>query len=139
MTPSPSRASSGLPHRSEQHDRRRVRRPRPRSRRGRADLAAHRLAGSSMTGAGLSPRTLAIGCAFGAVLAAAGLYTVSKTSSADQGSIPAALLGYAILSTLARSGPRPSPDEGNLIQTIASTAAMTAITGGVSGPITALV
>jgi uncharacterized oligopeptide transporter (OPT) family protein len=90
-------------------------------------------------GSGLSIRTLAIGSVLGAVLAAAGLYTASKTTGADQGSIPAALVGFALLSALARGGLRPSAHEGNIIQTIASTAAMTAITGGVSGPITALV
>ena len=87
---------------------------------------------------GLSAATLVIGSALGAVLAAAGLYTVSKTTSADQGSIPAALVGFALLS-VARRGSRPGLHDANIIQTIASTAAMTAITGGVAGPITALV
>jgi uncharacterized oligopeptide transporter (OPT) family protein len=92
-----------------------------------------------MSRSGLSFATLAIGSALGAVLAAAGLYTVNKTAGADQGSIPAALAGFAILSVIARRGPRPSSHDANIIQTIASTAAMTAVTGGVAGPITALV
>jgi uncharacterized oligopeptide transporter (OPT) family protein len=92
-----------------------------------------------MSRSGLSFATLAIGGALGALLAAAGLYTVNKTSGADQGSIPAALVGVAILSVVARRGPRPSAHDANIIQTIASTAAMTAVTGGVAGPITALV
>ena len=103
-----------------------------------AALSAERSAPSGGRPGGLSVSTLVIGSALGAVLAAAGLYTASKTTSADQGSIPAALVGFALLSVLARRGPRPSPHDANIIQTIASTAAMTAVTGGVAGPITAL-
>jgi uncharacterized oligopeptide transporter (OPT) family protein len=91
-----------------------------------------------MSRSGLSLATLAIGGALGAVLAAAGLFTASKTAGADQGSIPAALAGFAILSVVARRGPRPSSHDANVIQTMASTAAMMAVTGGVAGPITAL-
>jgi len=64
------------------------------------------------------------------------MYAGQKTSVIDGGNIPAALLGFGALTTVLRR--RPSMDEGNIVQTVSSSAAMMAITGGLIGPIAAM-
>ena len=85
-----------------------------------------------MTGPSL--RAIAVGAGLGAVLAATAMYSGSKTSVVDAGNVPAALLGFAIF---AASRKKPTADEGNLVQTVASSAANMAVTGGFLGPIAA--
>ena len=84
---------------------------------------------------GLSPRALVLGALLGALLAATAMYSGSRTSVVDGGNLPAALLGLALLAPARR---RPTADEGNLIQTVASSAAYMAMTGGFLGPLAAL-
>lgn len=79
-------------------------------------------------------RPIVIGAVLGAILASAGFYTATRTGMIDAGTIPAALVGCAILSLFGRV----RADDGNLIATAATSAAMMAVTGGVAGPITAL-
>lgn len=91
-----------------------------------------------MTASGLTPRAVATGALLGAVLAAGGLYVAHKLAGNDAGHLPAVMVGFALLSALGR-GRRPDPRETNIVQTIASSAAMMTITGGFIGPATALV
>ncbi len=86
----------------------------------------------------LSIRALAVGLLLGALLAAAGSYVGQLAGGGDSGHIPAAIVGFAILSALGR-GRGPSPRETNIVQTAASSAAMMSLTGGFIGPIAALV
>ncbi len=94
-----------------------------------------------MTGSGLTARAIAAGALLGALLAAGGLYVAHKVAGNDAGHLPAVIAGFALLSALGRGrrGGRPDPRETNIVQTIASSAAMMTITGGFIGPVTALV
>ncbi len=92
-------------------------------------------------GSGLTVRAAAVGALLGALLAGGGLYVAHKVAGNDAGHLPAAIAGFAVLSVLARGrrDRRPDPRETNIVQTIASSAAMMTITGGFIGPVTALV
>ncbi len=86
--------------------------------------------------ASLSIRAIIVGAVFGIAFAAATSYAGQKIGFIDGGNIPAALLGFGALSLVARR--RPSMDDGNLVQTVSSSAAMMAITGGLLGPVAAM-
>lgn len=85
----------------------------------------------------MSFRAIAIGCALGVIFAGAGMYAGHKTGFIDGGNIPAAIIAFGILSVVLRR--RPTVDDGNIVQTISSSAAMMSITGGLIGPVAALV
>jgi uncharacterized oligopeptide transporter (OPT) family protein len=97
--------------------------------------------GDAAAGSGLTVRAVAVGALLGVLLAASGLYVAHKVAGNDAGHLPAVIVGFALLSALARGRPgrRPDPRETNIVQTIASSAAMMTITGGFIGPATALV
>jgi uncharacterized oligopeptide transporter (OPT) family protein len=84
----------------------------------------------------VSIRALAVGAVFGIAFAAAAMYAGQKTGIIDGGNIPAALLAFGVLSAVSRI--RPSADDGNIVQTVSSSAAMMAITGGLIGPVAAM-
>jgi len=84
----------------------------------------------------LSWRTLGVGAVLGVAFAGVGFYTGAKTAIVDGGNIPAALLAFAMLGGLARG--RAHAHEGNIVQTISSSAAYMALTGGMIGPMAAL-
>lgn len=84
----------------------------------------------------LSWRTLGVGALLGVVFAGTGMYAGTKIAFVDGGNIAAALVAFAFLSPLSRERPRAS--EGNIAQTVSSSAALMAITGGMVGPIAAL-
>ncbi|MGE0396843.1 MAG: OPT/YSL family transporter [Kofleriaceae bacterium] len=86
--------------------------------------------------ASLSIRAIVVGAVFGIAFAAAASYVGQKTGFIDGGNIPAALLGFGALSLALRR--RPSMDDGNVVQTVSSSAAMMAITGGLIGPVAAM-
>ncbi len=81
-------------------------------------------------------RTLAVGSAIGAVLAASNVYTGLTTAYVDGGSITAAILGYGLL----RAGARGPVAVGriNVVQATASTAAIMVGVVGLAGPWPAL-
>lgn len=81
-------------------------------------------------------RTLALGSAIGAVLAASNVYTGLTTAYVDGGSITAAILGYGLL----RVGARGPVTVGriNVVQVTASTAAIMVGVVGLAGPWPAL-
>lgn len=83
----------------------------------------------------LSWRTLGVGAALGVVFAGVGFYAGAKTAIVDGGNIPAALLGFALLGGITR---RAHAHAGNIVQTVSSSAAYMAITGGLIGPLAAL-
>ena len=84
----------------------------------------------------ISLRAIVVGAVFGIGFSAAAMYAGQKTAVIDGGNIPAALLGFGALTTVLRR--RPSMDEGNIVQTVSSSAAMMAITGGLIGPVAAM-
>ncbi|MBA3391641.1 MAG: OPT/YSL family transporter [Deltaproteobacteria bacterium] len=84
----------------------------------------------------LSVRTLGVGALLGMVFAGAAVYAGTKTGIVDGGNIPAALLAFAILTAITRT--RARPHDGNIVQTVSSSAAMMAITSGLVGPIAAM-
>lgn len=84
----------------------------------------------------LSWRTLGVGAVLGVVFAGTGMYAGTKIGFVDGGNIAAALVAFALLSLLSRTRPRAT--EGNIAQTVSSSAAMMAISGGMVGPIAAL-
>lgn len=84
----------------------------------------------------MSARAIAIGCLFGVIFAGATMYAGHKTGIIDGGNIPAAIIAFGVLSAVLRR--RPTADDGNIVQTISSSAAMMSITGGLIGPIAAL-
>src|SRR5688572_25465911 len=84
----------------------------------------------------ISFRAVGVGSVLGVLFAGAGMYAGHKAGIIDGGNIPAAILAFGILSTVLRR--RPSADEGNLVQTVSSSAAMMSITGGMIGPVAAL-
>lgn len=86
----------------------------------------------------LTPRSIAIGAAMGALLAGANIYAGLKTGVVDFGNVTGAVVGFALLSVIARARPT-GPLETNIAQTVASSAAMMALTGGMLGPVAALV
>lgn len=79
---------------------------------------------------------LSCGALLGVLFAGAGTYAGHKTGIIDGGNIPAAILAFGMLSIVL--GRRPSVDEGNIVQTVSSSAAMMSITGGLIGPVAAL-
>jgi uncharacterized oligopeptide transporter (OPT) family protein len=83
----------------------------------------------------LTLRALFAGCVLGAALAAANVYTALKTGYIDGGSITASVLSFAAFRVLARPA---STLETNLIQTVASSAAVMSFVAGVAGPTAAL-
>jgi putative OPT family oligopeptide transporter len=90
----------------------------------------------SERGSELSWRTLAVGAVLGVVFAGTAMYAGTKIAFVDGGNIAAALVAFAMLAPLSRGLPRAS--EGNIVQTVSSSAAMMAISGGLVGPIAAL-
>lgn len=84
----------------------------------------------------ISIRVLVVGALFGIVFAGAAMYAGQKTGIIDGGNIPAALLAFGVLSAVLRR--RPSMHDGNLAQTVSSSAAMMSITGGLIGPVAAM-
>lgn len=77
-----------------------------------------------------------VGVVMGAVFAASAMYVGQKTAFVDGGNIPAALLAFGAMAALLRR--RASKDDGNIVQTVSSSAAMMAITGGLIGPVAAM-
>ena len=84
----------------------------------------------------ISVRAIVVGSLLGVVFAGAASYAGHKAALIDGGNIPAAILAFGILSMVLRR--RPSVHDGNVVQTVSSSAAMMAITGGTIGPIAAL-
>ena len=84
----------------------------------------------------ISIRAIIIGAVFGIAFAGSAMYAGQKAAIIDGGNIPAALLAFGVLSALARG--RPSIHDGNVVQTVSSSAAMMAITGGLIGPVAAI-
>ncbi len=82
-------------------------------------------------------RALVVGGGLGVVLAAANTYAGLKTGYIDGGSITATLLGSALLGAIGRRA--ASARELNVVQTVASSAAVMSFAAGVSAPIPALV
>lgn len=85
----------------------------------------------------ISLRAIAIGTLLGALFAGAATYAGHKTSIVDGGNIPAAIVAFGILSVVL--GRRPTAHDGNIVQTVSSSAAMMALSGGTIGPVAALV
>jgi putative OPT family oligopeptide transporter len=85
----------------------------------------------------VSFRAIALGCVLGVIFAGAATYVGHKVGIIDGGNIPATIIAFGVLSALL--GRRPTTDEGNIVQTISSSSAMMTITGGLIGPIAALV
>lgn len=83
----------------------------------------------------LGPTILVVGGLIGSLFAAIAMYAGSKIGLIDGGNVPAAILAFAALSALSR---RPTIHAGNLVQTMSSSAAMMAITGGMIGPLAAM-
>lgn len=84
----------------------------------------------------ISLRALGVGAGLGVIFAGAASYAGHKTAIIDGGNIPAAILAFGILSAVLRR--RPTAHDGNLVQTVSSSAAMMAISGGLIGPVGAL-
>ena len=84
----------------------------------------------------ISLRTLGVGAVLGVLFAGAGMYAGHKTGIVDGGNIPAAIVAFGLLTAVLRR--RPTASEGNIVQTVSSSAAMMAITGGLLGPVAAL-
>lgn len=84
----------------------------------------------------LSIRAIAVGSIFGIAFSAAAMYAGQKTALIDGGNIPAALLAFGVLQAVLRR--RPTADDGNIVQTVSSSAAMMAISGGLIGPVAAM-
>ena len=84
----------------------------------------------------ISFSALGVGTALGILFAGAAMYAGQKTGIIDGGNIPAAILAFGALSTVLRR--RPTSHEGNIVQTVSSSAAMMSITGGLIGPVAAL-
>ncbi|HEY5927833.1 MAG TPA: OPT family oligopeptide transporter [Kofleriaceae bacterium] len=84
----------------------------------------------------ISIRAIAVGAVFGILFAGAAMYAGQKAGYIDGGNIPAALLAFGALSVVLRR--RPSVDDGNIVQTVSSSAAVMAITGGLTGPVAAM-
>lgn len=82
-------------------------------------------------------RSIIVGSGFGVIFAGATMYAGHKSGLIDGGNIPAAILAFGALSVIL--GRRPVADDGNLAQTVSSSAAMMSITGGLIGPVAALV
>ena len=85
----------------------------------------------------LSARTLGIGAVLGVVFAGTTMYAGTKIAFIDGGNIAAVLIALPLLAALKRA--QPHAHEGNIVQTVSSSAAMMAITGGFLGPVAALV
>ena len=88
------------------------------------------------SGPEITLRALAVGGGIGILLAAANVYAGLKTGFIDGGSITATLLGSALLGALGRRA--ASALELNVVQTVASSAAVMSFAAGVSAPIPAL-
>jgi uncharacterized oligopeptide transporter (OPT) family protein len=84
----------------------------------------------------LTARALLLGGVLGVVLAAGNVYVGLKTGYIDSGSLTAALVGSALLGILGRQA--ASTAEVNLVQTVASSAAVMSFAAGVCAPIPAL-
>jgi uncharacterized oligopeptide transporter (OPT) family protein len=84
----------------------------------------------------MSIGAIVVGAIFGVAFSGAAMYAGQKTALIDGGNIPAALLAFGALSAVLRR--RPSLDDGNIVQTVSSSAAMMAITGGLIGPVAAI-
>ena len=84
----------------------------------------------------ISVRTIIVGSLLGIVFAGAATYAGHKVSIVDAGNIPAAILAFGILSVVLKR--RPSVHDGNIVQTVSSSAAMMALSGGTIGPVAAL-
>jgi len=84
----------------------------------------------------ISIRAIVVGAVFGIAFAGAAMYAGQKTGLIDGGNIPAALLAFGVLTTVLRR--RPSMDDGNIVQTVSSSAAMMSISGGLIGPVAAM-
>jgi uncharacterized oligopeptide transporter (OPT) family protein len=84
----------------------------------------------------ISVRAILVGSLLGIVFAGAATYAGHKVAIVDAGNIPAAILAFGILSVGLKR--RPSVHDGNIVQTVSSSAAMMAISGGTIGPVAAL-
>ncbi len=84
----------------------------------------------------ISVRAVIVGSLLGIVFAGAATYAGHKVAIVDAGNIPAAILAFGILSVVLRRP--PSVHDGNIVQTVSSSAAMMALTGGTIGPVAAL-
>ncbi|MBA3821782.1 MAG: OPT/YSL family transporter, partial [Deltaproteobacteria bacterium] len=87
-------------------------------------------------GSALSVRSVGVGALLGVMFAGASMYAGTKTGIVDAGNIPAALVAFTVLSAITRT--RPRPEDGNIVQTVSSSAAAMALSGGLVGPIAAL-
>ena len=81
-------------------------------------------------------KSIVVGALLGVLFASSAMYAGQKTAVIDGGNIPAALLGFGVLTAIL--GRRASKDAGNLAQTTSSSAAMMAISGGLIGPVAAM-
>lgn len=80
-----------------------------------------------------------IGGAIGAVLAASNVYTGLKSMFIDGGALTASLVGFALLRAFRRRGAGTAgPLDTNLVQTVASSAAVMSFVHGLMGPVAAL-
>jgi len=84
----------------------------------------------------ISLRAIVVGSLLGVLFAGAASYAGHKAAIIDGGNIPAAIIAFGILSAVLRR--RPSVHDGNVVQTVSSSAATMAITGGTVGPVAAL-
>lgn len=84
----------------------------------------------------ISLRAIGVGSLLGVLFAGAATYVGHKTGIIDGGNIPAAIVAFGILAFV--GGRKPSVHDGNIVQTVSSSAAMMSITGGLIGPVAAL-
>lgn len=80
-------------------------------------------------------RSIIVGALLGIVFAGAMSYVGAKTAFIDGGNIPASIIAFGVLSAVMR---RPTVHDGNVVQTISSSATMMSISGGLMGPVAAL-
>jgi uncharacterized oligopeptide transporter (OPT) family protein len=84
----------------------------------------------------ISVRAIVVGALLGIVFAGAMSYVGAKTAFIDGGNIPVSIIAFGVLSAVLRR--KPTVHDGNVVQTVSSSATMMAITGGLMGPIAAL-
>lgn len=87
-------------------------------------------------GGAISLRAILVGALLGIVFAAAMSYVGAKTAFIDGCNIPVSIIAFGVLNVAL--GRRPTVHDGNVTQTVASSATMMAITGGFMGPLAAL-
>jgi uncharacterized oligopeptide transporter (OPT) family protein len=87
-------------------------------------------------GRAISVRAIIVGALLGVLFAGSMSYIGAKTAFIDGGNIPASIIAFGVLSAVLRR--KPTVHDGNVVQTVSSSAAMMAITGGCIGPVAAL-